>query len=84
MCDLEFISAHAASINFCDMPSRVLTPCELRGIDMPLTRKAHSSLAGMWGSYDFELIRDKHFVTASDLVERFLDKYIPLWASSAY
>ena len=49
---------------------------------MPLTESARKRLAGMWGSYDFSLIRDKHFVTASDLVERFLEHYERLWPGS--
>jgi hypothetical protein len=49
---------------------------------MPLTESAKKRLAGLWGSYDFSLIRDKHFVTASDLVERFLEHYEGFWPGS--
>src|SRR5258708_4309041 len=50
--------------------------------DMALSDSAINSLAGLWGSYDFYLIRDRHFKTASDLVERFLDRYQPRWKKS--
>ena len=43
-----------------------------------------NSLAGLWGSYDFYLIRDRHFKTASDMVERFLDRYQPRWKKSSH
>jgi len=50
---------------------------------MPLTDKAIKRLAGQWGGYDFSLIRDKHFVTVSELVERFLEKNEPYWIQSS-
>jgi len=46
---------------------------------MQLSEEARSSLAGLWGSYDFYLIRDRHFKTASDMVERFLEIYQHRW-----
>ena len=46
---------------------------------MELSDEAKSSLAGLWGSYDFYLIRDRHFKTASDMVERFLEIYQHRW-----
>lgn len=49
---------------------------------MPLSKRAHSRLAGLWGSYDFNLIRDKHFINEEDLVERFLEKYTAHWSQS--
>lgn len=49
---------------------------------MPLSEQAHRRLAGFWGSYDFNLIKDKHFVTAADLAERFLEKYTARWSRS--
>ena len=49
---------------------------------MPLSKRAHSRLAGLWGSYDFNLIRDKHFVNEEDLVARFLEKYTAHWSQS--
>lgn len=49
---------------------------------MALSEKAKSQLAGLWGSYDFWLIRDRHFATASDMVERFLEKYEAWWSRS--
>jgi hypothetical protein len=51
---------------------------------MSLSKEAWASLAGMWGSYDFRLIRDKHFLTASDMVEKFLEYYVPLWSASTF
>ena len=51
---------------------------------MALSRETHARLAGMWGSYDFRLIRDKHFVTTSDMVEHFLEYYIPQWSRSRF
>jgi hypothetical protein len=50
---------------------------------MALNEAAIKSLAGLWGSYDFYLIRDRHFKTASDLVERFLEIYQPRWKKSS-
>jgi hypothetical protein len=50
---------------------------------MALSDSATNSLAGLWGSYDFYLIRDQHFKTASDMVERFLDRYQPRWKKSS-
>ena len=47
-----------------------------------LSRRAHSRLAGLWGSYDFNLIRDKHFVNEADFAERFLEKYTAYWSQS--
>jgi hypothetical protein len=47
-----------------------------------LSDKARRSLAGMWGSYDARLIRDKHYLTASDMVEHFLELYEPRWESA--
>lgn len=49
---------------------------------MTLSDSAFNSLAGLWGSYDFYLIRDRHFKAASDMVERFLDRYQPMWNRS--
>jgi len=49
---------------------------------MALSDSAIKSLAGLWGSYDFYLIRDQHFKTASDMVERFLVRYQPRWKKS--
>jgi len=49
---------------------------------MALSDSAVTSRAGLWGSYDFYLIRDQHFTTASDMVERFLDRYRPRWRKS--
>jgi hypothetical protein len=49
---------------------------------MALSDQANNSLAGLWGSYDFYLIRDRHFTTASDVVEHFLDRYQPRWKRS--
>ena len=49
---------------------------------MPLSKRAHSRLAGLWGSYDSNLIRDKHFVNEADFVERFLEKYTVYWSQS--
>jgi hypothetical protein len=49
---------------------------------MALSDSATNSLAGLWGSYDFYLIRDGHFKNASDMVERFLDRYQPRWKDS--
>lgn len=49
---------------------------------MALSTQARQSLAGLWGGYDFYLIRDHHFKTASDMIERFLEKYQPLWSKS--
>jgi hypothetical protein len=52
-------------------------------IGMALSDSATTSLAGLWGSYDFYLIRDRHFKTASDIVERFLDRYQLRWKKSS-
>lgn len=49
---------------------------------MALSEEAKRSLAGVWGSYDFYLIRDRHFKTASDMVERFLETYQVRWNRS--
>jgi hypothetical protein len=49
---------------------------------MAFSEQALNRLAGQWGSYDFWLIRDRHFLTASDMVERFLEKYQPWWERS--
>ncbi len=49
---------------------------------MALSEEAKRSLAGLWGGYDFYLIRDRHFATASDMVERFLEKYETRWKGS--
>lgn len=49
---------------------------------MALSESAINSLAGPWGSYDFYLIRDRHFKTGSDMVERFLDRYQSRWKKS--
>jgi hypothetical protein len=50
---------------------------------MALSESATKSLSGLWGSYDFYLIRDGHFMNASDMVERFLDRYQPRWKGSS-
>jgi hypothetical protein len=55
---------------------------EMQG-DMALSEEAKTSLAGLWGSYDFYLIRDRHFKTASDMVERFLETYQNSWNRSS-
>lgn len=49
---------------------------------MALSSTSLDSLAGLWGSYDFFLIRDKHFTSASDMVDRFLDHYQGWWKRS--
>lgn len=49
---------------------------------MALSEEAKRSLAGLWGGYDFYLIRDRHFKTASDLVKRFLETYQDRWNRS--
>jgi hypothetical protein len=51
---------------------------------MALGEEAKRSLAGLWGSYDFYLIRDRHFKAASDMVERFLERYQHSWNRSSY
>jgi hypothetical protein len=51
---------------------------------MALSEEARGRLVGLWGSYDFCLIRDRHFVTASDMVERFLEKYQASWPKSRH
>jgi hypothetical protein len=48
-----------------------------------LSDSATNSLTGLLGSYDFYLIRDRHFKTASDIVERFLDRYQLRWKKSS-
>jgi hypothetical protein len=50
---------------------------------MALTERAYSRLAGQWGSYDFHLIRDSHFVTSAELIERFLHHVAPQWHRSS-
>ncbi|HWG51101.1 MAG TPA: hypothetical protein VN669_15480 [Candidatus Acidoferrales bacterium] len=50
---------------------------------MALSEAAKTSLAGIWGGYDFYLIRDDHFQTASDMVERFLELNLPRWRRAA-
>jgi len=51
---------------------------------MALSEEARGRLVGLWGSYDFFLIRDRHFVNASDMVERFLEKYQASWPKSRH
>lgn len=51
---------------------------------MALSEAAKGALAGLWGSYDFYLIRDRHFKTASDMVERFLEIYKRRWDKSSH
>jgi hypothetical protein len=46
---------------------------------VPISEEARRRLAGMWGAYDFRIIRDKHFATASDLAENFLEYYTTQW-----
>jgi hypothetical protein len=46
---------------------------------MALSEAAKTSLAGIWGGYDFYLIRDDHFQTASEMVERFLELNLLRW-----
>ncbi len=50
---------------------------------MALSEAAKTTLAGIWGGYDFYLIRDDHFQTASDIVERFLELNLPRWRRAA-
>ena len=38
---------------------------------------------GSVGGYDFCLIRERHFITPPDRVERFLEKYQGFWSRSA-
>jgi hypothetical protein len=49
---------------------------------MALSEEALRSLAGLWGGYDFYLIRDRHFKTAPDMVERFLHHFEHRWNGS--
>lgn len=49
---------------------------------MQLSQESYRRLSGLWGGYDFRIIRDWHFPTASDLVEKFLDYYTKLRAKS--
>lgn len=46
---------------------------------MALSDAATTSLAGMWGGYEFYLIRDRHFTHAAEIVDRFLEHYQPIW-----
>ncbi len=46
---------------------------------MPLPQTSKNRLAGLWGAYDHNIVKDKHFFTASDLAENFLEKYLTLW-----
>jgi hypothetical protein len=48
-----------------------------------LSDAAKGSLSGLWGSYDFYLIRDGHFKEPSEIVDRFLDRYQPRWTKSS-
>jgi len=50
---------------------------------MALSAEGIKSLSGLWGSYDFYLIRDQHFKASSDMVERFLSVYQHRWAASS-
>ena len=49
---------------------------------MSLSEKSCMHLAGLWGSYDFRIIRDKHFPTAPNLAENFLELHSSLWSKS--
>jgi hypothetical protein len=49
---------------------------------MALSEAAQNKLKGLWGSYDFWLIRDHHFGSASDMADRFLEKYEAHWSKS--
>lgn len=47
---------------------------------MALSDAAKTALAGMWGGYEFYLIRDRHFNCAAEIVDRFLEHYHPIWS----
>lgn len=46
---------------------------------MALSDAAKTSLKGMWGGYEFYLIRDQHFNNAAEIVDRFIEHYQPMW-----
>jgi hypothetical protein len=50
---------------------------------MALSGRAQQRLAGLWGSYDFHLIRDSHFLTSEEFLERFLHRVDSQWRRSA-
>ena len=50
---------------------------------MSLSRRAHSRWPVFGVVYDFNLIRDKHFVNEADFAERFLEKYTADWSPLA-
>jgi hypothetical protein len=50
---------------------------------MAISEAAQSRLKGLWGSYDFWLIRDHHFGSASNMTDRFLEKYEVYWGRSS-
>jgi very-short-patch-repair endonuclease len=49
---------------------------------MTLRAEARNRLSGLWGAYDFNIVRDKFFLTSPDLAENFLEKYLPLWSKA--
>jgi hypothetical protein len=46
---------------------------------MALSDAEKTLLAGMWGGYEFYLIRDQHFNNAAEIVNRFIEHYQPMW-----
>jgi hypothetical protein len=50
---------------------------------MPLTEHAQKRLAGLWGGYDFRLIRDSHVLNASEIADKFLERYEKIWRHSS-
>ena len=46
---------------------------------MALSDAAKTSLAGLWGGYEFYLIRDQHFNNAAEIVDRFIEHYQSMW-----
>jgi hypothetical protein len=49
---------------------------------MKLSESAQRRLAGKWGGLEASLIRDSHFPTSSDLVEKFISKNMFQWQNS--
>lgn len=52
------------------------------GLNMTLPAEAKNRLSGLWGAYDFTIVKDKHFPTAEDLASNFLERYVSLWTKA--
>lgn len=49
---------------------------------MTLSISARQRIAGLWGAYEHRIIKEKHYPTAADLAEKFMERQLDIWRAA--